>query len=350
MTNYPTTNHLASLTIDHINSAIPLTFTQYVPPVNGFGDMLDWDFSASFSTAVDNKSARNMFVFEGTAGATYHIFSESFFDPFVLQLFDEQGNVIATDDFSGTGGVDHIKVVAPYDGTYYIDASWHQGFANIDKYASLSIYEDLDTIPPTSTRSIPSVTVFSPTNSATNVPIDSNLVLTFSESIQRGSGSISLKTAGNSLVESFDAASSSNLSISGNTLIINPTNNLSGSTQYFVTVDSGSIKDLTGDGNAAIRSYSFITTTQIPDTPLDTTLSIDIIFNWGENQYPDLFSDHPESLDVFGYYARIYSNGNAVGEQNNNIYFYDGGTDGTGDIVLVGTIASFLPLAISAGF
>ena len=350
MTNYPTIDHLASLTINHINSAIPLTFTQYVPPVNGFGDMLDWDFRAFFSTSVDNTSARDMFTFEGIAGATYDIFSESFFDPFVLQLFDAQGNVIATDDFSGTGGIDHIKVVAPYDGTYYIDASWHQGFADIDKYASLSVYEDLDTIPPSSTRSSPSVSVFSPTNSATDVPVDSNLVLTFSETIQRGSGSISLKTAGNSLVESFDAASSNNLSFSGNTLTINPTNNLSNNTQYFVTIDSGSIKDLTGNSNAAIRSYSFTTVTQIPHIPPDKTLSIDRIFNWGENQYPDLFSDHPKSLDVFGYYARIYSNGNAIGEQNNNIYFYDGGTDGTGDIVLVGTVAGFLPLAISAGF
>ena len=350
MTNYPTIDHLAGLTINHINSATPLTFAQYVPPINGFGDMLDWDFRAFFSTSVDNTGSRNMFAFEGIAGATYDIFSESFFDPFVLQFFDEQGNVIATDDTSGTHGSDHIKAVATYDGTYYIDASWHQGFADIDKYASLSVYEDLDTIPPDFTRSIPSVSAFSPTNSATDVPIDSNLVLTFSESIQRGSGSISLKTAGNSLVESFDTASSNNLSISGNTLTINPTNNLSSSTQYSVTVDSGSIKDLTGNSNAAIRSYSFTTITQIPDIPPNITLSIDSIFNWGENQYPDLFSDHPKSLDVFGYYARIYSNGNAIGEQNNNIYFYDGGTDGTGDIVLVGTVAGFLPLATSAGF
>lgn len=349
MTNYPTIDPLASLTINHINSAIPLTFTQYMPPVNGFGDMLDWDFRAFFSTSVDNTSSRDMFAFEGIAGTTYDIFSESFFDPFVLQLFDVQGNVIATDDSSGTNGSDHIKVVATYDGAYYIDASWHQGFTDIDKYASLSVYEDLDTIPPAITRSIPSVSVFSPTNSATNVPVDSNLVLTFSETIQRGSGSISLKTAGNSLVESFDTASSNNLSISGNTLTINPTNNLSNNTQYFVTIDSGSIKDLTGNSNAAIRSYSFTTVTQIPDTT-PNTVDIDSIFNWGENQYPDLFSDHPKSLDVFGYYARIYSNGNAIGEQNNNIYFYDGGTDGTGDIVVVGTAAGFLPLAISAGF
>ena len=83
---------------------------------------------------------------------------------------------------------------------------------------------------------------------------------------------------------------------------------------------------------------------------LNTTVNLDRIFNWGESIYPDLFSDHPESLDIFGYYARIYSNGNAIGEQNGDLYFYDGGLNGTGDIILIGTIADFFPQAISAGF
>ncbi|WP_297324075.1 Ig-like domain-containing protein [Nitrosomonas sp.] len=341
MIAYPPINYLNDLTIDQINSATPLTFTQYVPPINGFGDMLDWDFRALFSTSVNNTGARNMFAFEGTAGATYDLFSQSFFDPFVLQLFDEQGRVVATDDASGAAGTDHIRFTASYDGIYYLDASWRQGFADIDKYAAISVYEDLDTIPPTFPSSSPSVSVFSPTNSATDVAVDSNIVLTFSEAIQRGSGSIALVTAGNVLIESFDAASSSNLSLSDKTLTINPTNNLSNNTQYFVTLDSGSIKDLTGHGNAEVTSYSFITTAQTPDTNADR------IFDWGERQYPDLFSDHPESQDVFGYHARIYSNGNALGEQNDHIYFYDGGT---GDIILVGTTADFLPQAIAAGY
>ncbi len=338
---YPTINYLNDLTIDQINSATPLTFAQYIPPINGFGDMLDWDFRAFFSTSVNNTSSRNMFAFEGTANATYDIFSQSFFDPFVLQLFDEQGRTIVTDDASGANGTDHIRFTASYDGMYYVDTSWRQGFADVDKYASLSVYEDLDTIPSVFTSSSPSVSVFSPANSAAGVSIDSNIVLTFSEAIQRGSGSIALITVGNVLIESFDAASSNNLSISDKTLTINPTNNLSNNTQYFVTLDSGSIKDMTGHGNAKITSYSFTTTAQTPDTNADR------IFDWGERQYPDLFSDHPESLDVFGYHARIYSNGNAVGEQNDNIYFYDGGT---GNIVLVGTIASFLPQTIAAGY
>lgn len=348
MTTYPKIDYLDSLTSNQINSAILLTFAQYVPPINSLDDILEWDFAVFFSTSVDSESLRDMFVFEGTAGATYDIFSDSFFDPFALQLFDEQGNVIATNNSNDDAyGIDHLEFVASYDGRYYIDASWRQGFADIDKVATLSVYEDLDTIPATSPGSSPSVFIASPINAATDVPVDSNIVLTFDESIQRGSGLISIKTAENFLVESFDVASSNNLSISGKTLTINPTNNLSNNTQYLVTLDSGSIESLIGNTNAEIGSYSFTTIAKIPDI---STAHIDRIFNWGENKYSYLFSDHPESMDIFGYHARIYSNGNAVGEQNGNIYFYDGGADGTGDIVLVGGVADFLPLAISAGF
>jgi len=143
-----TTDYLGNLTIHQASSATPLNFSQYVPPINGFGNMPNWDFKAFFSASTDSTGSGGIFVFEGMVGATYDIFSESFFDPFVLQLFDEQGNVLAKDDSSGMYGIDHIKYVAPYDGIYYLDASWHQGAADADKYATLSVYEDLDTISP----------------------------------------------------------------------------------------------------------------------------------------------------------------------------------------------------------
>lgn len=341
MTTYSTIDYRDGLTTDQINFATPLTFEQYVPPVNSIGNPLNWDFRAFFSTSVDNTGTRDIFAFTSTSGATYDIFSQSFFDPLVLQLFDDQGRIIATDDGSGAAGTDHIRFTASYDGNYYLDASWRKGFTSVDKYASIAVYEDLDTIPPVFTGSAPAVTTFSPSNSTTGVPIDSNIVLTFNETIQTGSGSIALITAGNVLVESFDAASSSNLTITDKILTINPTHNLSYNTQYFVILDSGVVKDTANHDNAEITAYGFSTAAPTPGANADR------IFNWGENQYPTLFPDHPLSQVIFGYHARIYANGNALGEQNNHIYFYDGGTEG---ITLVGATADFLPQAISAGY
>jgi len=336
-------NYFSNLSPDQTALATDLIFRQFVPSIDGFGEILTWDFEAFFSTGVNHPDSQDIFAFTGTAGATYDIFSKSFFDPYTLLLFDDQGKVIAADDTSEPNGSDHIEFIAPYDGTFYLDASWRQGFTPDSKSASVVVYEDLDTIPPLTTASDPIVTAFSPANAAIDIALDSNIVLTFNEAIQRGAGQIILKTASNIMIETFDPAFSGNLTILGQTLTINPAKDLANNTHYFVTLNSGVIKDLAGNSNPEIKSYSFTTIATTPNP-------IDRIFNWGESHFSDLLPDHVESFDVFGYYARLYGNGNAVGEQNGNIYFYDGGANGTGEISWVGTTDDFMPFAISAGF
>ncbi|UJP04704.1 MAG: hypothetical protein LZF61_07500 [Nitrosomonas sp.] len=71
----------------------------------------------------------------------------------------------------------------------------------------------------------------------------------------------------------------------------------------------------------------------------------DRLFNWAESAFSDLFPGRQESIEISGYYARLYESGNALGEQNGNIYFYDGQS-----ITLVGTVGDFLPDAMTAGF
>ncbi len=81
-----------------------------------------------------------------------------------------------------------------------------------------------------------------------------------------------------------------------------------------------------------------------PPTPPILPIA-DRLYNWAESVYADLFPNHPDSQDILGYYARIYENGNALGERDDQIYFYDGNS-----IMLVGTVDDFLPDAITAGF
>jgi subtilisin family serine protease len=109
--------------------------------------------------------------------------------------------------------------------------------------------------------SAPTPISFSPSDNSANAAVGSNIVLTFSEAIQRGTGNIEIRSgsATGTLVESFNAASSAQLAISGSTLTIDPTNNLNNSTQYFVTFASGSIKDLAGNNFAGTTSYDFTT-------------------------------------------------------------------------------------------
>lgn len=94
-----------------------------------------------------------------------------------------------------------------------------------------------------------------------------------------------------------------------------------------------------------------VITDPVDQPVIDPVSDIDRIYNWGESIYTDLFPEHQESQDdVFGYYARLYPNGDALGEKDGGIYYYDGGAGGSGEVVLVGGISDFLPQAIAAGF
>ena len=111
---------------------------------------------------------------------------------------------------------------------------------------------------------VPTVTEFSPADAATGVAVGSDIVVTFSEDIQRGEGSlyIHIGTVDGDVVESFDVATSGNISITDKTLTINPTDDLASDTHYFVTFDNGSVKDLAGNSYEGTIDYDFTT----PDT------------------------------------------------------------------------------------
>ncbi len=113
---------------------------------------------------------------------------------------------------------------------------------------------------PATDTTAPTVSAFSPANGGANVAVGSNIVVTFSEPVQRGSGTILLKTADGTTVETFNASSSARLNTSGTTLTIDPSADLNAGVQYFVDFASGSIIDPTGNAYAGIVSgYSFVT-------------------------------------------------------------------------------------------
>ena len=108
----------------------------------------------------------------------------------------------------------------------------------------------------------PTVSTFTPADGATDVAVGANIVLSFSEAIARGTGTITLRSgsATGTIVESFDAANSNRLTVSGSTLTIDPTSNLARDTSYFVTFASDAIRDLAGNAYAGTTSYDFRTT------------------------------------------------------------------------------------------
>ena len=107
----------------------------------------------------------------------------------------------------------------------------------------------------------PTVNTSTPADGATGVAVDHNIVVDFSEAIQRGAGTVAIHSGSvdGPVLESYDAATSTNLAISGITLTINPTENLLNSSHYYVTFSPGSVKDLVGNSYAGTTSYDFTT-------------------------------------------------------------------------------------------
>ena len=137
------------------------------------------------------------------------------------------------------------------DGTDVIISVETFKFADVTKPAS-------DFIPDTVA---PTIAIFSPVDASSGVAIGSDIVLTFSEPIQKGTGTIAIHSgsATGPVVESYDTATSGNLTVSGATLTINPTSDLTNGTHYFITLDAGSVKDISGNNYAGTDSYDFTT-------------------------------------------------------------------------------------------
>ncbi|NHZ89831.1 DUF4214 domain-containing protein [Massilia sp. CCM 8733] len=147
---YPTIDYLPSLTAQQLALAHPLVLDK----PSGLSPGSGWDLSVDANTNSAYAALDDLYSFTMIENATYDIFSHSFFDPYMITLYDQAGRVIAIDKESDSGyGMDYLSnFVAPYSGKAYVEAGWHQGSAAVHLSAALSIYADLDTIPkPTNT-------------------------------------------------------------------------------------------------------------------------------------------------------------------------------------------------------
>ncbi len=193
-----------------------------------------------------------------------------------------------------------ISTVADGQSTVYV--RWgYRVFPSAYAYSGWNIddvsLEGTDIWPPT-------VDSYTPADNATGVAISSNLVIDFSENVQKGTtGSILIKkTSDDSTVETI-AVTDARVTISGDAATINPTSDLSAGTGYYVQVTSGAFEDLAGNdwtGVSGTTTWNFSTSgvanTDCGDAP-DTAIGT------GAGNYNTLSSDNgPSHVIVAGLY------------------------------------------------
>jgi len=103
----------------------------------------------------------------------------------------------------------------------------------------------------------PAAIAFSPADGGGGAPLGGNVVVTFSEPIARGSGSLVLRTAAGTVIESFDAGTSSRILVAGKTLSVDPGADLPAGAPLFLDLPPGSVRDLNGNAFAGTSSYDF---------------------------------------------------------------------------------------------
>ncbi|XZN95821.1 MAG: Ig-like domain-containing protein [Microcoleus sp.] len=169
-------------------------------------------------------------------------------------------SLISFDDDGGGNNTSLISLNATAGTTYQIAVD---GYNSNTGAIQLNIATTADITPPTASS-------FTPADNAIGVAVGANLVINFSEAIQKGTGNLVIKKlSDNSVVETI-AVTAANVTVSGTQLTINPTADLGQGTDYYVEIANGAIKDIAGNNYAGITgnsTWNFTTATAADITP-----------------------------------------------------------------------------------
>ena len=108
----------------------------------------------------------------------------------------------------------------------------------------------------------PLLTGTTPADHATGIDTSANVVLTFNEAVKAGSGNIEIRRFSDGVVvQTIAVTDASRVSFSGNQMTINPPDDLTVMTGYYVTFGSGVVRDLANNAFTGIAPTAFIFTT-----------------------------------------------------------------------------------------
>ena len=138
----------------------------------------------------------------------------------------------------------------------------------------------------------PLVSSLSPTDDLEDVPLASDLVVTFNEDVAIGSGNVILKNLDTS-AETTIPVGDAQVAISGAVLTINPSSNLNPNTDYAVQIPNTAITDLSGNpfvGISGDTAWDFTTIDQpLRIMYLGDSITVGYTDNPGWNNHPFMF-------------------------------------------------------------
>jgi hypothetical protein len=146
----------------------------------------------------------------------------------------------------------------------------------------------------------PTLSSSTPADDAADVPVDAEIVLTFSENVVAGSGNITLTDGSDT--RAINVTDSSRVSISGNRVTIDPGSDLDDNSSYHVLIDEGALTDEAGNPFAGISDSSTLNF----DTEIIADVSI-VVFDLVQGSSSDHSGRTFQSDVSYDIYIRVDS-------------------------------------------
>ncbi|MBK0352253.1 Ig-like domain-containing protein, partial [Leclercia adecarboxylata] len=212
------------------------------------------------------------------------------------------------------------------EGTYHayaVDAS-----GNVSAISGSSVTVD---------NTAPVLTSSTPQDNGGSIATGANLTLTFSEDVLAGSGHITLVNESDSSQNKvIDITDSSQVSISGNTVTIDPTTDLAAGANYHVQIDSTALHDTAGNDYAGISSSTGLNFTTVSASTVDPSI---VVFDLTTGQSSDHNGRVFDANTAYTIYIQVNSSYNSTlaGLDSNEMWSGAQNLGADDKIVLVGT-------------
>ena len=146
----------------------------------------------------------------------------------------------------------------------------------------------------------PSLSSSSPAHLDTDVAVDTNIVLNFSEAVDVESGDITIKkTSDDSTVETIDVTSTQVTGSGSTQITINPSSALDDSTEFYLIIDATAFDDAAGNSYAGIdNTNSMLSFTSIDNTNPTLSSSVPVDNATGVSAVANITLTFSEAVDV----------------------------------------------------
>lgn len=229
-----------------LGDSVAPTVNSFSPADNATSVAVDSNLVITFSEAVDVESG-NITIYKTEDDSEIEAI-----DVTSGQVTGTGTDTITVDPSSNFGSETEYYVLI--DATAFDDAA-SNSFAGISDSTTWS-FTSADIAAPT-------VSSLSPTDNATSVAVDSNLVINFNEAVDVESGNITIyKTEDDSEIEAIDVTSDKVTGTGTSTITVNPTDDLASETEYYVLIDATAFDDTSSNSFAGISdstTWSFTT-------------------------------------------------------------------------------------------